>query len=511
MSTSQYTTLIHTSGHPALKPFPGFKMDSPPVMSPLSPPAILALQQPSPPQVSNPIYIETSSSHFSSHSPLMTEIKSEPMSSYSPSSSPSGPILSNGRPASGSSTPTSTIQHFGHSQHPDNVSPPGGDQQRPRQRPQEELCLVCGDRASGYHYNALACEGCKGFFRRSITQSKSAKYLCKYGDNCEIDMYMRRKCQACRLKKCYTVGMRADCVVPEEQCRRKRMEKKEQRPPVPSHNTITALSPINNNAGPPEPFTLTPGPTNLTLPHRRLTPEQEELINRLVYFQEEFEQPTEEDLKKVYHVPLNSSSSDIDESESLFRHITEITILTVQLIVQFSRHLPGFQTLNRADQVILLKACSSEVMMIRAARRYDIQSDSIVFATNHPFTRDHYKKASLDNEALFQFCRRMSKMKVDNAEYGLLTAITIFSERKNLCEPKRVEKIQEIYVDALQVNIINLISPKNKRCIQCDRLGNFLKPLATIILPKSHTFLGNLSSEIIFGQLFTGHAGCFRR
>jgi ecdysone receptor len=264
-------------------------------------------------------------------------------------------------------------------------------------------------------------------------------------------MYMRRKCQACRLKKCYTVGMRADCVVPEEQCRRKRMEKKEQRTtPTGSSsvNSITTLSPISH----PHEVTFIPGPTNLALPHRRLKPEQEELINRLVYFQEEFEQPTEEDLKKVYHVPLNSSSSDIDESESLFRHITEITILTVQLIVQFSRHLPGFQTLNRADQVILLKACSSEVMMIRASRRYDIQSDSIVFATNHPFTRDHYMKAGLDNEALFQFCRRMSKMKVDNAEYGLLTAITIFSERKNLFEPKRVEKIQEIYVDALQVN-----------------------------------------------------------
>ena len=44
--------------------------------------------------------------------------------------------------------------------------------------------------------------------------------------------------------------------------------------------------------------------------------------------------------------------------------------------------------------------------------------------------------------------------------------------------------------------------------------GQLLKPLATINLHKSPTFLGNFcevvkifnfSSEIIFGQLFTGH------
>ena len=87
---------------------------------------------------------------------------------------------------------------------------------------------MCGDRASGYHYNALACEGCKGFFRRSIT--KNSAYACKYGDNCEIDMYMRRKCQECRLKKCYQVGMRAECVVPEQQCQQKRKQKEASRP-----------------------------------------------------------------------------------------------------------------------------------------------------------------------------------------------------------------------------------------------------------------------------------------
>lgn len=66
-----------------------------------------------------------------------------------------------------------------------------------------------------------------GFFRRSVT--KNAVYSCKFGHECEMDMYMRRKCQECRLKKCLAVGMRPECVVPETQCAIKRKEKKAQK------------------------------------------------------------------------------------------------------------------------------------------------------------------------------------------------------------------------------------------------------------------------------------------
>ncbi|XP_008395912.1 estrogen receptor isoform X1 [Poecilia reticulata] len=67
------------------------------------------------------------------------------------------------------------------------------------------FCAVCSDYASGYHYGVWSCEGCKAFFKRSIQGHND--YMCPATNQCTIDRNRRKSCQACRLRKCYEVGM----------------------------------------------------------------------------------------------------------------------------------------------------------------------------------------------------------------------------------------------------------------------------------------------------------------
>jgi hypothetical protein len=97
-------------------------------------------------------------------------------------------------------------------------------------------CLVCGDSSSGKHYGILACNGCSGFFKRSVRRRLIYRfvsefilmiphensesrivflvrkcYRCQAGSgHCVIDKAHRNQCQACRLKKCLQMGMNKD-------------------------------------------------------------------------------------------------------------------------------------------------------------------------------------------------------------------------------------------------------------------------------------------------------------
>lgn len=104
-------------------------------------------------------------------------------------------------------------------QHAQRIDRLRDEQLQIRQRTQLKIetkfdpCVVCGDKASGRHYGVISCEGCKGFFKRSIR--KQLGYACRGGKDCPINKPHRNRCQYCRLQKCLAVGMRAESVQQE--------------------------------------------------------------------------------------------------------------------------------------------------------------------------------------------------------------------------------------------------------------------------------------------------------
>ncbi|CAJ0569877.1 unnamed protein product, partial [Mesorhabditis spiculigera] len=73
-----------------------------------------------------------------------------------------------------------------------------------------DLCVVCGDKAIGKHYGAVACNGCKGFFRRSVWQN--LQYTCRFNKQCNIDKDHRNACRYCRFQKCLADGMKPEAI-----------------------------------------------------------------------------------------------------------------------------------------------------------------------------------------------------------------------------------------------------------------------------------------------------------
>nr|XP_020474211.1 bile acid receptor isoform X2 [Monopterus albus] len=296
----------------------------------------------------------------------------------------------------------------------------------------EELCVVCGDKASGYHYNALTCEGCKGFFRRSIT--KNAVYKCKNGGNCEMDMYMRRKCQECRLRKCKEMGMLAECLLTEIQCKSKRLRKNAKASPGQSTGDDT------EGADNTESKHVT-STTTVSKERVEITKEQQALMKVIV------------DAYNKHQIPQDVTKKLLQEQYSVeenFLLLTEMATNQVQVLVEFTKTIPGFLSLDHEDQIALLKGSAVEAMFLRSAQ---------VFSTKMPnghteVLEERIRKSGMSEEfmtPMFNFYKSIGSLHMVQEEQALLTAITILTpDRPYVKDQQAVERLQEPMLDVLR-------------------------------------------------------------
>ncbi|KAF7262108.1 hypothetical protein EG68_00593 [Paragonimus skrjabini miyazakii] len=109
--------------------------------------------------------------------------------------------------------PVSCCTHIffsSHSQPPPFALTTAGEAVFPATDISEIPCRVCGAKSSGFHFGAITCEGCKGFFRRTINEREGQRYTCRNGDNCAVTGATRNNCKSCRYRRCLAVGMSKD-------------------------------------------------------------------------------------------------------------------------------------------------------------------------------------------------------------------------------------------------------------------------------------------------------------
>lgn len=79
-------------------------------------------------------------------------------------------------------------------------------------------CKACGDFSSGKHYGIYACDGCAGFFKRTIRKQINEpgfQYKCAQKNGNENECWnskeKRNDCKFCRFNRCLAAGMNRDC------------------------------------------------------------------------------------------------------------------------------------------------------------------------------------------------------------------------------------------------------------------------------------------------------------
>lgn len=280
-------------------------------------------------------------------------------------------------------------------------------------------CVVCGDKSSGYHYGVSSCEGCKGFFRRSIL--KNIEYFCMREKNCNIDKISRKNCQFCRLEKCFSQGMSKEAVRGDRSKINVLLEEKDER--------ISSLIQRLYNK-----------PTETT----SLEDEDSSILDSV---------------EKLFNEVIDLSEFDtlvhnVSDNSEFKLNCDEFTQIGMQKCIKLCMNFPGNSELCINDRAKLLKYNSYEIALLILAYRYDSDTDTIRLTNSEEVTEiELAKKNAFDSisQSFFQFCRNFKKINLNNNEFSILCALKFFTpDLSFLVERKKVQEIQSKYIFLLE-------------------------------------------------------------
>ncbi|XP_023947903.1 ecdysone-inducible protein E75 isoform X2 [Bicyclus anynana] len=356
------------------------------------------------------------------------------------------------------------------------------------------LCRVCGDKASGFHYGVHSCEGCKGFFRRSI-QQKIQYRPCTKNQQCSILRINRNRCQYCRLKKCIAVGMSRDAV------RFGRVPKRE-KARILAAMQQSSSSRAQEQAAAAE---LDDGPRLLARVVRAHLDTCEFTRDRVAAMRARardcptYSQPT-------LACPLNPAPELQSEKEfsQRFAHV-------IRGVIDFAGLIPGFQLLTQDDKFTLLKSGLFDALFVRLICMFDAPLNSIICLNGQLMKRDSIQSGANARflvDSTFKFAERMNSMNLTDAEIGLFCAIVLITpDRPGLRNVELVERMHARLKACLQ-SVISQNRPDRPGFLRelMDTLPD-LRTLSTLHTEKLVVFRTE-HKELLRQQMWGDEEGC---
>ncbi|XP_035383060.1 retinoic acid receptor RXR-alpha-A isoform X2 [Electrophorus electricus] len=277
----------------------------------------------------------------------------------------------------------------------------------------KHICAICGDRSSGKHYGVYSCEGCKGFFKRTVR--KDLTYTCRDNKDCVIDKRQRNRCQYCRYQKCLAMGMKREaCVQRGPYCEKVSgaVQEERQRAKDRNENEVESTSGANED-----------------MP-----------VEKILEAELAVEPKTETYIETNLGVPSNSPNDPVT-------NICQAADKQLFTLVEWAKRIPHFSQLPLDDQVILLRAGWNELLIASFSHRSIAVKDGILLATGLHVHRNSAHSAGVGaifDRVLTELVSKMRDMQMDKSELGCLRAIVLFNpDSKGLSNPGEVEALRE--------------------------------------------------------------------
>ncbi|XP_031781405.1 hepatocyte nuclear factor 4-alpha isoform X2 [Nasonia vitripennis] len=309
-------------------------------------------------------------------------------------------------------------------------------------------CAICGDRATGKHYGASSCDGCKGFFRRSVR--KNHLYSCRYGRKCVVNKDKRNQCRHCRLRKCFKAGMKKQAVQKERDkisCKRPSNENWNNcfdglnviallQAEMLSRQVGAALEAAKDIFFVGEEFfeaSTTSSTQSQHATESSLSEDESIQMNKeqVISVQgsssshgdaipvngDQMFMDRSADYESEDHLKCSNTKDDIDLTSKKIANINDVCESMKQqllILVEWAKYIPAFRKLVLDDQVALLRAHAGEHLLLGVARRSMHLKEILLLGNNCIIIKSSLDANGLSNGDIIQKIRRQIQINLED-------------------------------------------------------------------------------------------------